>query len=58
MDIKSVQNFYKMIDTEDVIQKALESNGYPEDSNVSAEEMASIILFELIDNGILTDFED
>jgi hypothetical protein len=41
-----------------IIKNALEANGYPEDAATSAEEMASIVVFELQDSGILAEIED
>jgi hypothetical protein len=48
----------KTIQVEDIIKNALLSNGYPDDCQTSAEEMASIVLFELQDNNILVARED
>ena len=48
-----------MNNIEKIIKDALEANGYDSISGqTSAEEMASIILYELQDNGILTSFEE
>jgi hypothetical protein len=48
-----------MNNIEKIIRDALLANGYSEeDSNCSAEETATIILFELEDNGILVPVED
>jgi hypothetical protein len=47
-----------MSKVEEVIRNALLANGYPEDCSTSAEEMASIIVFELEDNSILVPDED
>jgi hypothetical protein len=46
-----------MNNIEKIIHDALLANGY-DDPNHTAEEMATIILYELQENGILTDFED
>jgi hypothetical protein len=55
-DLKRIAQ--KTTQVEDIIKNALLANGYPDDCQTSAEEMASIVLFELQDNNILVRIEE
>ena len=56
--LKTKRIAQKTIQVEDIIKNALLANGYPDDCQTSAEEMASIVLFELQDNNILVRIEE
>jgi hypothetical protein len=47
-----------MSDIERIIKDALLANGYQDDNGISAEEMASIIAWELGENGVIAPWNE